>query len=83
MRVTLKFAKLLGTRKLKEIIISSRCGDDELEMHIDCAYHLIVYLVVGVGERGAYELVHGDLLRQHSFGTTWRFTGPVPADSRQ
>ena len=34
-------------------------------------------------KRGAYELVHGDLPRQHSFGTTLRFTGPVPADSRQ
>ena len=29
------------------------------------------------------ELVHGDLPRQHSFGTTLRFTGPVPAESRQ
>ena len=26
---------------------------------------------------------HGDLPRQHPFGTTLRFTGPVPADSRQ
>ena len=25
----------------------------------------------------------GDLPRQYSFGTTLRFTGPVPADSRQ
>ena len=25
----------------------------------------------------------GDLPRQHPFGTTLRFTGPVPADSRQ
>ena len=39
--------------------------------------------IVGVGKRGAYQLVHGDLPRQHSFGTTLRFTGPVPADSRQ
>ena len=29
------------------------------------------------------QLVHGDLPRQHPFGTTLRFTGPVPADSRQ
>ena len=36
--------------------------------------------IVGVGKRGAYSLVHGDLPRQHSFGTTLRFTGPVPAD---
>ena len=27
--------------------------------------------------------VHDDQPRQHSFGTTLRFTGPVPADSRQ
>ena len=39
--------------------------------------------MVGVGKRGEYYLVHGDLPRQHSFGTTLRFTGPVPADSRQ
>ena len=38
---------------------------------------------VGVGKRGAYQLVHGDPPRQHSFGTTLRFTGPVPGDSRQ
>ena len=37
-----------------------------------------------VGEkRGAYQLVHGDLRRQQSFGTTLRFTGPMPMDSRQ
>ena len=39
--------------------------------------------IVGVGKRGAYKLAYGDLPRQHSFGTTLRFTGPVPADSRQ
>ena len=39
--------------------------------------------IVGVGKRGAYYLVHGDLPRQHSFGTSLRFTGLVPADSRQ
>ena len=39
--------------------------------------------LVGVGKGGAYKLVHGDLPRQHPFGTTLRFTGPVPADSRQ
>ena len=27
--------------------------------------------------------IHGDLPRQHSFRTTLRFTGAVPADSRQ
>ena len=40
--------------------------------------------IVGVGKKGEYELAHGDLPRQHSFGTnTLMFTGPVPADSRQ
>ena len=39
--------------------------------------------IVGVGKGGEYLLVHGDLPGQHSFGTTLRFTGPAPADSRQ
>ena len=39
--------------------------------------------IVGVGTRGAYYLVYGDLPRQHPFGTTLRFTGPMSADSRQ
>ena len=34
-------------------------------------------------ERRISILVNGDLPRQHSFGTTLRFTGPVPVDSRQ
>ena len=38
---------------------------------------------MSVGKRGAYPLVHGDLPRQHSFGTTLRLTSPVPADSQQ
>ena len=38
---------------------------------------------VGVGKRGAYYLVRGDLPRQHPFEATLRFTGPVPADSRE
>ena len=41
---------------------------------------------MGVEKRGACILIgpyHGDLPRQHSFGTTLRFTGPGPADSRQ
>ena len=38
---------------------------------------------VGVGKRGEYQFVHGDLPRQRPFGTTLRVTGPVPADSRQ
>ena len=39
--------------------------------------------IVGEGKRGEYYLVHGDLPRQQSFGTTLMFTGPMPADSRQ
>ena len=39
--------------------------------------------IAGVGERDAYYLVDGDPSRQHSFGTTLGFTGPVPANSRQ
>ena len=37
----------------------------------------------GCGKERRILMVHGDLPRQHSFGTTLRFTGPVPADSRQ
>ena len=50
-----------------------------------CRYfqHAHFIPIVGVGKRGAYLTVHGDLLRQHSFGTTLRCTGPVPADSWQ
>ena len=39
--------------------------------------------IVGVGKRGEYLLVHGDVPRQHSFGTTLRIIGTVPADPRQ
>ena len=39
--------------------------------------------IVGVGKKGAYWLIHGDLPRQHSYGTILRFTSPVPADSRK
>ena len=45
--------------------------------------HAYFMPIVSVGKIGAYYLVHGDLPRQHSFGTILRFTGPVPADSRQ
>ena len=44
---------------------------------------LLVITDRGQSSLPAYYLVHGDLPRQHSFGTTLRFTGPVPADSRQ
>ena len=39
--------------------------------------------IVGVGKRGAYELIHGDLPRKLPFGTKLRLTDPVPADSRR
>ena len=39
--------------------------------------------IVDVDKRGEYYLVLGDRPTEHSFGTTLRFTGPVPADSRQ
>ena len=52
-------------------------------MVINVSVHAHFIPIVGVGKRGEYELVHGDLSRQHPFGTTLRFTGPVPADSRQ
>ena len=38
--------------------------------------------IVGVGKRGAHQLVRGDRPRQHSFGTTLKTIGSVPADSR-
>ena len=48
-----------------------------------CGFDAFTAVHIGVGKRGAYLLVHGDMPRQHSFGTTLRFTGPVLADSRQ
>ena len=48
---------------------------------LTCYDHIIP--IVGAGKTGAYYLVHGDLPRQHPFGTALRLTGPVPADSRQ
>ena len=40
-------------------------------------------IIVGVEKRGGYLLLHGDLPRQHPFGTAVRFTDPMPADSWQ
>ena len=57
---------------------SAMCDD---HTHIYIHVHFIP--IVGIGKRCEYLLVHGDLPRQHSFGTTLRFTGPVLADSRQ
>ena len=39
--------------------------------------------IVGVEKRGAHQLVHGDAKAAPVTGTTLRFTGPVPADSRE
>ena len=47
-----------------------------------CFQHAHFIPITGVGKSGAYELVHGDMPRQHSFRTTLRTTGPVPAHSR-
>ena len=48
-----------------------------------CRYYNTVYIVYTRKERRILIAVHGDLPRQHPFGTTLRFTGPVSADSRQ
>ena len=64
---------------------NSALSDDNSYIYIHSRYfqHANLIPIVAVGKRGEYYLVHGDLPRQHSFGTTLRFTGPVPADSRQ
>ena len=65
--------------------INSHADETVMESYANNRYfqHPHFIPIVGVGKRGAYYLVHGDLPRQHPFGTTLRFTGPVPADSRQ
>ena len=65
--------------------IGSDCGLVELCCNIllTCYKDNHFIPIVSVEKRGAYSLVHGDLPRQHSFGTTLRFTGPVQADSPQ
>ena len=50
---------------------------------LSTCYNHFIPIIVRERKRGACSLVHGNLPRQHSFGTTLRFTGPVPADSRQ
>ena len=58
-----------------------------MAIHINIALqyfqHAHFMPIVGVGKRGVNYFVHGDLSWQNSFGTTLRFTSPVPADSRQ
>ena len=55
----------------------------EVHTHRRYFQHAHFVPIVGVGKSGPYYLMHGDLPRQHPFGATLRFTGPVPADSRQ
>ena len=55
----------------------------EHDMTINITPSYFIPIILGVGKRGAYYLVNSGLPRQHSFGTTLRFTGPVPVDSRQ
>ena len=56
------------------IIITATCISMGSSNFISAAVH---------HTKGACFFVYGDLPRQHSFGTTLRFTGPVPANSRQ
>ena len=83
---------LLRIQSINQIICSVTCAKQDLVVHFaqhsystTARYfqHAHFIPIVGVGKRGEYSLVHGDLPRQHQFGTTLRFTGPVPADSRQ
>ena len=39
--------------------------------------------IVGVENKGTYDVARGDRPKQHSFETTLRLTGPEPADSGQ
>ena len=51
-------------------------------MHRRYFQHAHFIQIEGVGKIGAYQLVRGDLPRQHPFGTTLTCTGLVPVDSR-
>ena len=76
----------LGKNPVSKHQIQPGYGDEQANAGRDCQTRLArpnSPTIVGVEKRGAYKLVHGDLSRQHSFETTSRFTGPVPADSRQ
>ena len=76
----------LGKNPVNKHQIQPEYGDEQANAGRDCQTRLArpnSPTTVGVEKRGAYKLVHGDLPRQHSFETTLRFTGPVPADSRQ
>ena len=70
---------MIDVQRSRKVVVSIlSCGNDPVHYQDT---HFIP--IVGVGKRGEYESVHGDLPRQYSFGTTLRFTGPVPANSRQ
>ena len=76
----------LGQNPVSKHQIQPEYGDEQANAGRDCQTRLArpnSPTIVGVEKRGAYKLVQGDLPRQHSFRTTSRFTGPVPADSRQ
>ena len=76
----------LGKNPVSNHQIQPEYGDEQANAGRDCQTRLArpnSPTTVGVEKRGAYKLVHGDLPRQPSFETTLRFTGPVPADSRQ
>ena len=71
------------TEKYIYIYITSECKCKSRILYRRYFQHAHFIPVVGVGKRGAYQLFHSNLPRQHSFGTTLRFTGPVSADSWQ
>ena len=83
-----------GTRQIPRLSYNSRCLQQNVStqfprriwtcfvlLHRRYFQHAhFIPIIVVVGKRGAYYLVHGDLPRQHSFGTTLIFIGLVPAD---
>ena len=86
-RFCLTFFPLCGMLR-RSRCVQTNCKSGHLEKHLAAVHtryfqHAHFIPIVGLGKRGEYELVHGDLPRQHPFGTTLRFTGPVPANSRQ
>ena len=67
----------VGGREIKPSYIT------EIRESIRYFQHTHSIPIMGVEKGGADQMVHGDLPRQHSFGTTLRFTAPVPGDCRQ
>ena len=70
---------ILFVSHLRPIILNVLGYQSHLPVLSTCPLHTNS----GCGEKRHILIAHGDLPRQHSFGTTLRFTGPVPADSRQ